>query len=387
MIKRIQKLSVNNSFFLFGARGVGKSTLINNLYNSENTLWIDLLLYEEEEKFSNNPDNLKDILTNKKYKKIVIDEVQKVPKILDVIQKIMGEQKSIQFILTGSSARKIKRGSGNLLAGRAFIYFLYPFSIFELEDNFSLSKILKFGTLPEVLEKKTLSDKEMFLKSYIQSYLKEEIVSEQIIRNLNPFRNFLNIVAQQNGEPINYHKIAQDVKVDDKTIQNYFSVLEDTQLGFFLESYHMSIRKRQRKAHKFYLFDTGVKRALDKTLTAPLDEGTFAFGKAFEHRVILECFFLNEYFQKNFKFFYLKTTEQSEIDLIIERPGKKDILVEIKSTKNVEERYIKSVVAFQKDWPRKCEVQVWSQEKYSKTLNGVSCVFWKTGLKKIFSIK
>ena len=384
MVRRISRLSARNSFFLFGARGTGKSTLIEQKYHSKKTLWIDLLLYEEEEKFSHNPDELIFILNNSKYQRVVIDEIQKVPKLLDVIQKMMRERPNIQFIMTGSSARKLKRGSGNLLAGRAFQYYLFPFSVFELDEKADMSDILSFGTLPEVFQKKSKSDKKEFLKSYVQTYLKEEIISEQIIRNLNPFRNFLQVAARQSGQITNYSKISQDIGTDDKTVKNYFSILEDTLLGFFLPCYHKSVRKQQRQSPKFYFFDTGVKRALDKQIESPLMKNTYAYGNAFEHRILQECFYLNEYLRRNFSFYYLKTKDQNEIDLIIERPGKPDILVEIKSTRQVQERHISKLAHFKKDWPSCCKAQIWSQDRMSKTIEKVKCLFWKDALQSIF---
>ena len=348
MIRRIPRLSARNSFFLFGARGTGKSTLIEQKYRSKKALWIDLLLYEEEEKFSQNPDELIFILNKKKYQIVVIDEIQKVPKLLDVIQKMMRERPGIQFIMTGSSARKLKRGSGNLLAGRAFQYYLFPFSIFELDREVALDDILQFGTLPEVFQKKSKSDKKEFLKSYVQTYLKEEIVSEQIIRKLHPFRNFLRVAAQQSGQIINYSNISQDIGADDKTVKNYFSILEDTLLGFFLPHYHQSVRKQQRKSPKFYFFDIGVKRALDKQLESPLLKNTYLYGNAFEHRILQECFYLNEYLKKDFSFYYLMTKDQNEIDLVIERPGKSDILVEIKSAQRIQKRHVSKLCRFKK---------------------------------------
>ncbi|MDE0119931.1 MAG: AAA family ATPase [Bdellovibrionales bacterium] len=384
MIQRIPRLSDRNSFFLFGARGTGKSTLIEKKYHSKKTLWVDLLLYEEEEKFSQNPDELLFILNKKKYKTVVIDEIQKVPKLLDVIQKIMREKPGIQFIMTGSSARKLKRGSGNLLAGRAFQYYLFPFSIFELNEEVDFHHILKFGTLPEIFQKKSPSDKKDFLKSYVQTYLKEEIISEQIIRKLNPFRNFLQVAAQQSGQIINYSNISQDIGVDDKTVKNYFSILEDTLLGFFLPHYHRSVRKQQRQAPKFYFFDTGVKRALDKQLESPLIKNTYSYGNAFEHRVLLECFYLNECFKKDFSFYYLMTKDQNEVDLIIERPGKIDIIVEIKSTQQIQKRHINKLCRFQKNWPQRCKAQAWSQEKVSKMIEKVECLFWQDALRALF---
>ena len=384
MIQRMPGLHSHNSFFLFGARGTGKSTLIQTKYDSQTTLWIDLLLYEEEEKFSYNPDELIFILNNKSYQRVVIDEIQKVPKLLDIIQKVMREKPNIQFIMTGSSARKLKRGSGNLLAGRAFQYFLFPFSVFELDTNINFDSVLEFGSLPEVFHKKTKSDKKEFLKSYVQTYLKEEIVSEQIVRNLNPFRNFLQIASQQSGQIVNYSKIAQDIKSDDKTVKNYFSILEDTLLGFFLPCYHKSIRKQQRQAPKFYFFDTGVQRALNKQLSSPLIKNTYAYGHAFEHRVILECFYLNEYLRKDFSFYYLRTKDQNEVDLIIERPGKPDVLVEIKSSQSIQERHINQLNLLTKAWPTPYQAQVWSQEKTSKKIEKVECLFWKEALKSLF---
>ena len=384
MIRRLPKLSRRRSFFLFGARGTGKTTLISKRYQSQNTLWIDLLSYEAEEKFSQNPDELIFILNQKKYNTVVIDEIQKIPKLLDVVQKIMREQPQIQFILTGSSARRLKRGSANLLAGRAIQYYLFPLSVFELNSADSMPSILEHGTLPEVWNMKSQLEKKEFLKSYVQNYLKEEILSEQIIRKLPPFRNFLPIAAQQNGQPVNYFSIAQDIGTDDKTVKNYFSILEDTLLGFFLPYYHKSVRKQQRQSPKFYFFDTGVKRALEKQLNLLLTAGTYSYGQAFEHKILLECFYLNEYLRKDFSFYYLRTKDQNEIDLIIERPGKKDILVEIKSTLRVQKKHINSLLRFQRDWPAPCTAQVWSQEKPAKKIEGVQCLFWRKALHSLF---
>ena len=384
MIRRIAKLNRQHSFFLFGARGTGKSTLVELRHKHKNTLWMDLLLYEEEERFSQNPDNLLFIVNENKYKTVVIDEVQKVPKLLDIIQILMRKKPDIQFIMTGSSARKLRRGSANLLAGRAFQYYLFPISVFELSEKVSLINILEYGTLPEILQKKSDTDKKEFLKSYVQTYLKEEVISEQLIRMLNPFRNFLHIAAQQNGQIINYSNIARDIKADDKTVKNYFSILEDTLLGFILPCYHKSVRKQQTQAPKFYFFDTGVKRALDKEIGGSLVRGTYSYGRAFEHRVILECFYLNEYFRKDFNFYYLTTKDQSEIDLIIERPRKKDILIKIKSTRNVQKKHISTLSRFKKAWPQACEAQVWSEEPQAKVIDKVKCLFWKDGLKKLF---
>ncbi len=256
--------------------------------------------------------------------------------------------------------------------------------MFELDTKTHLDSMLEFGTLPEVVNKKNPKDKREFLKSYVQTYLKEEVISEQIIRKLNPFRNFLKIAAQHNGQILNYSSIARDIKADDKTVKNYFSILEDTLLGFFLPSYHKSVRKQQNQSPKFYFFDTGVKRALEAHTSLPLLKSTYTYGQAFEHKMILECFYLNEYLRKDFNFYYLKTKDQNEVDLIIERPGKKDVLVEIKSTEYVQKTHIKSLCRFKKDWFSECEPQLWSQQRRDQQVEGVRCLFWKQALKQLF---
>ena len=386
MVKRLQKLDTRQNFFLFGARGTGKSTLLKQKFNSNKTLWIDLLNYKQESLFSKNPDRLSYLVSNKLYKRVIIDEIQKVPKLLDIVHQEIEKNKKIQFIMTGSSARKLKRGQANLLAGRAVAYYLYPFSSLELESKFKLKKTLQFGALPQLLSLKSKKETLLFLESYVENYLKEEILQEQIIRNTQPFKNFLEIMAQLNGETINYSKFAREIGADHKTIQNYFSILEDTLLGFFLPAYSRSIRKQQQKAPKFYLFDTGVKRVLEGLLTIPIKEHTFSFGKAFEHFLILECFKLNHYLRKSYKFSYFKTKNGLEIDLIIQEPDKKEILVEIKSTSAVRKDHVSKLNKFSKDWINPHSKQLWSLDAQTQNIQGVKCLPWQKALKKIFKV-
>ncbi len=384
MVKRHQQLKTTQSLFLFGARGTGKSTLLQKLFSHEKSLWIDLLSYKQEMSFSGNPDRLSFLIAENQYKTVVIDEIQKVPKLLDVIHREMEKNKKLKFVMTGSSARKLKRGQANLLAGRAVSYELYPFSCFELGQKFRLNEVLNFGLLPKLSNLTSKKEKLLFLESYAQSYLKEEVLQEQLIRKIQPFRNFLKIMAQLNGQTINYSKFARETNSDHKTIQNYFSILEDTLIGFFLPAYHRSVRKQQQKAPKFYLFDLGVKKALENNLVSALRPRTFAFGQAFEHFVILECFKLNHYFRRSYNFSYLKTKDGLEIDLIIQRPKKKDILVEIKSTDSIRIDHIKKIKKISLDWPTPCETQTWSMDPLAQNIEGIRCLPWKQALKKLF---
>jgi predicted AAA+ superfamily ATPase len=384
MVRRTQKLSENNSLLLLGPRGVGKTTLLKSLFSTENTLWIDLLTTKDEERFGHHPDELSYELANGKYARVIIDEIQKAPKLLDIVHReIVNSKNKIQFVLTGSSARKLKRGAGNLLAGRAFLYYLFPFTASELKDDFDLNMALKYGTLPQVYAINKVEEKQEYLRSYVRTFIREEIQIEQLVRDLDPFRDFLEISAQMNGKIINFSKISREVGVEDKTIRSYYQILEDTLVGFFLPPFHRSIRKRQRESPKFYYFDTGVVRALDRTLTVELTPKTIAYGNAFEHFIISEVFRVCEYTKNDYRLSYLMTKDGVEIDLILERPGKPDLLVEIKSTDFVSSDDTKNLQKLMTDWDRECEAQVWSLDTHDKKIQSINCVFWKTGLKNI----
>jgi predicted AAA+ superfamily ATPase len=388
MVNRLQKLSKNNNLFLFGARGTGKTTLLKRIFgDGPDILWIDLLSDEAEERFGRNPDELTKHLKEKHYNYIIIDEIQKFPKLLDIVHlEIERKDQEIKsyFILTGSSARKLKRNSANLLGGRAFNYLLFPYTHLELAENFNLDLVLRFGSLPLTWSYTDNEEKAEFLRGYVRNYLKEEILEEQIVRQIDAFRDFLEVAAQNSGDIINYSKIARDVGSSDQTVKSFYQVLEDTLIGFSLPSFHRSIRKRQREAPKFYLFDLGVKSALERTLKIPLDKRTSSYGKAFEHFVILEIFRMCEYLKNDYRLSYLRTKDDAEVDLVIERPGRPDLLLEIKSTDKVTEDDVRTVSRFSKEWDREAEGQVWSQDNLSKKINDVYCYHWQEGFKKLF---
>jgi uncharacterized protein len=384
MVDRLIKPLKTNSFFLFGARGTGKSTFLSKYFpHDETVLWIDLLNPEEEDRYARNPLELAGNLdvARGKIKWVVLDEIQKVPKLLDVVHRRIESSKT-RFAMTGSSARKLKREGTNLLAGRAFVYSLFPLTYREWGESFNLNSALMYGTLPGLLKFDTDEERMSFLRAYALTYLKEEIWAEHIVRKLDPFRKFIEIAAQSNGEIINFANIARDVGVDIKTVQSYFEILEDTLLGFMLEPYHRSVRKRQRQAPKFYLFDTGVRRALDRTLTIELKPGTYAYGRAFEHLVIAEAIRLNEYHQKDYRFSYLRTKDDAEIDLVVERPGTSTALVEIKSTSQVDDRDTRSLERFTADIP-KSEAFILSTDPKAKRIGKVKSFPWQQGLKEL----
>lgn len=346
-------------------------------------LWIDLLDPEQENRYALRPGELLEQIRPERGRPawVVIDEIQKVPKLLDAAHAAI-ESYGVRFALTGSSARKLKKGSVNLLAGRALVYPLFPLTSTELGDAFDLSQALQYGTLPGLLSIPGDQERKAFLRAYALTYLKEEVWAEHVIRRLDPFRRFLEVAAQSNGEVLSFSNIGRDIGADHKTVSSYFEILEDTQLGFLLEPYHASVRKRQRQAPKFFFFDPGVARALGGMLNVELVPRTYGFGKAFEHFVLLEILRLSNYRQKDYRFSYLRTKDGAEIDLIVERPGQALALVEIKSTDHVDERDVRELSRFLPDFPD-AEAFCFSRDKVRKQIGGILAVPWQVGLEEI----
>ncbi len=387
MYQRICNLPKTNSFFLFGARGTGKSTLLLKFKEQLNSnMWIDLLDPETEKELSIRPSKLQEWIIQKGKSTpewVIIDEIQKIPALLDVIHKLIFEHK-VKFALTGSSARKLKRGNANMLAGRAFGFKLYPLSFLELDSDFDITHALQWGQLPAIFKFDNDIDKKRFLYSYVQNYIKEEILVEQLIRNIEPFRSFLEVAAQSNTEIINYAKLAREAGIDPKSVERYFEVLEDTLVGFMLPPYSKSIRKRQFQKPKFYFFDVGVTRALSNSLDSLPIPKTYGYGRLFEQLVILEAKRLNDYYERNYKFSYLRTKDNVEVDLVLEK-GKETVLIEIKSTNNVIADDIRSL----KNVGKKLKARkiVLCREKRSYQQDDIHILPWKEGLKEIFQNK
>ncbi len=389
MIPRLIQLPKKESFFLFGPRGTGKTTLLRAALMSGKdgkrpAYYVDLLSEEVYDHYLRQPQLLEAELLalSPRPSIVVIDEVQRLPKLLNTVHRMI-EAGRWRFALTGSSARKLKKGAANLLAGRAFTMRLFPLTHLELGAQFDLDEALRWGTLPKLLELGSDTERQRYLRSYVLTYLKEEIVAEQITRRLEPFRQFLEISAQMNGKVINYAAIARDTGVDTKTVQSYFQILEDTLVGFHLPAFHASVRKSQRQAPKFYWFDSGVRRALEDTLDLPSKPGTSYYGELFEHWVILEAMRLNEYHEKGYRLSYYQTYSESEIDLVLSRGRRPPLLVEIKSTDRVDEGTVRASARMRQAFPGS-RLMILSRDTVAKKFEGVECLHWQQGLKEIF---
>lgn len=385
MFNRLIKFPKNSSFFLFGARGTGKSFLLRHRFSVNNSVIIDLLDPDTFLRYNLNPSVLLNFMDSlsESIQWIIIDEVQKIPQLLDIVHKHLSEGSKKKFILTGSSARKLKRGGANMLAGRAFVYNLYPLTYLEIGEQFNLQEVLKYGSLPAVFSFESGKDKNEFLRSYHYTYITQEITEEQTIRKLDPFRKFLSVAAQMSGKIINYSKIAREVGITTPTVISYFQILQDTLLGQMLESYHTSIRKSQKENPKFFFFDTGVLRALSNTLTLDVLPQTYIYGELFEHFIINQINWLQNYYKKDYRLYYIRTKSGLEIDLIIERPGKKTILLEVKSTENVTREQILSFENLAKDIPNSIPY-CFSRDKISKKFGSVKCLNWQEGIGELF---
>lgn len=323
-------LPSKRSYFLLGPRGTGKTTWLRDTYSQ--AIWYDLLKPSEYLRLSRQPEVFRqEIEALPKNSTIVVDEVQKLPLLLDDVQYFLAQtRKGHHFILTGSSARKLKRQGNNLLAGRASHRMLFPLILDEYQDFRNFDEILKFGTLPEVLGIKSPDEKIEFLESYASLYLKEEVLQEGAIRNLDPFARFLSVAALMNGQLINAASLARDSGIGRSTISGFYQVLIDTLVGFHLESWRPKLRIKETTHPKFYFFDPGVVRSLNGRLRSELDD--LEKGYLFETYIIHELRAWRSYKGLNFSITFWRTPSKVEVDLVLESEGQK-VGIEIKSSK------------------------------------------------------
>ncbi len=334
-----------DSYFLFGPRGTGKTTWLKQRY--PDALWINLLEPKELLHYSASPEKLRDLLlANPETKIVIIDEVQKVPILLSLVHALIEEKRGFQFILTGSSARKLKRAGVDLLAGRAILKKMHPFSAFELKKEFSLEKALKIGLLPLVWEAK---DPLATINTYAALYLKEEIQEEGIVRQLGDFARFLKVMSFSHASLLNTSNISRECSVSRKTVDNYLQILDDLMLSFTL---HVFTRKAQRalSAHaKFYFFDPGVFRSLRSK--NPMDLSEEIDGAALEGLVAHHLKFWIDNQKETWEFEFWRTRSGVEVDFVIYGPTG-FWAIEVKNNSKVYPSDTKGLIEFQKDYPQ-----------------------------------
>jgi uncharacterized protein len=339
---RLAPLSkIKRSFFLFGPRMTGKSFLLHKLF--PNSPYYDLLRSETFLNLSMRPqmirEEMEEMLNHQAITTpVIIDEIQKLPLLLDEVHSMI-EELNLQFILTGSSARKLKRGGTNLLGGRAWTRKLHPLCSAEIGD-FDLQRIVQFGSLPVVYD----SDyPEEDLKAYCGTYLQQEIAEEGAARKIDAFSRFLKTAALYNGEQVNYETWASDSAVPARTIREYFSVLEDTLIGEMLSPWKSGRKRKSVSAGKFYFFDLGVRNTLASV--RQVDPGTDTWGRAIEHFIYTELRSYLDYSNDPRELSFWRTRDNREVDFILGD----DTAIEVKATKNPSERHVKNLLEIEKE--------------------------------------
>ena len=350
MFSRLINPIKSKSYFLFGPRQTGKSTFVKSLLGN-NDLYIDLLPQRAFLSYARNPGRIREeILAHLRRNKTplcVIDEVQKIPALLDEVHELI-ESKGIRFILTGSSARKLRRGSANLLAGRAYTNYLFPLTFTEIGDRFELHRAVKIGTLP-ALWASDEEDPQEFLKSYTETYLKEEVAAEGLVRNIGPFAQFLDIAAANDGETVNFNNIARECSVSVKTVQQYYQILEDTFLAMKIPAWRKSERRRLVSHPRYYFFDTGVTNILAHTLSDPMNPKIY--GRRFEQFVICQLITFVHYNRFDCQLYYWRTNHGAEVDVLLCRGNRILCALEIKSSQNIANEKLTGLKSFVEDNP------------------------------------
>lgn len=377
MITRIlnQEALYEESTFLFGARQTGKTTLMLELF--PNARHYDLLENNTFERLHRNPSLLRqDLELCESGTLVIIDEVQMLPQLLNEVQWLI-VRKGIRFILSGSSARKLKRSNANMLGGRASQSVLYPLTSAEIAD-FDVIKAANQGLIP----RHYLASPNRYwnmLQAYVSVYLQEEIKAEAMVRNLSTFTRFLEAAALTNGEMVNYSNIAQDCGIDSKTIASYFSILEETLIGYMIPAYSKILKRKVRQAPRFYFFDVSIPNYLLGRRN--LSPGSTDFGHAFEHVIIQEIIAYLGYNGKQGKLSYWHTYTNHEVDAVL---GEAEVAIEIKSVAEVQSRHLRGLKAFKEEHPN-ARLMVVSLDENPRLFNGVEVWPAKQFLAKLWN--
>lgn len=370
--KRLFELNLprGKSAFLWGPRKVGKTYWISHTLSGAEI--IDLLKTDTLAEYISRPALLRERYQNHKGL-IVIDEVQKIPPILDEVHWLI-ENKGLSFLLTGSSARKVRRGHANLLGGRAWRRTMTPLSYMEVTD-FNLERIMVSGLLPpHYLSTNPVED----LRSYIADYLKEEVVAEALTQNIPAFNEFLRVAAITSSELINYVNIALEAGVSHKVVRTYFDILEDTYLGFRIPPWKKSKNRRMITTEKFYLFDVGVANYLARRQPKI---GSQEFGKAFEHYILMELKAYQSYRNPDMPITFWRTSTGREVDFIL---GDKELAIEMKGSSRIHEGDIRALQALLEDGPvKKCFIVCLEKQPRQLTKN-IEAVPWQMFIERLW---
>jgi predicted AAA+ superfamily ATPase len=370
------KLLESNSHFLFGARGTGKSYLIKEQLKDK-VDYIDLLRSKTFLALQSDPSELESMISKKW---VAIDEIQRIPELLNEVHRLI-EDKGIKFLLTGSSARKLKRTGVNLLAGRAYKSEMMPLTWKEIsaEQEFNLDKYLLFGGLPKAI---LGSDPSEYLYSYVETYLKEEIQAEALVRNLANYHRFLECAARKNSEMVNFTSVASDAQLPPNTVRDYYQILQDTLIGEMLPSWAKSKKRKAIQTAKFYFFDMGVVNSLRGVEF--LDRNSDLYRNGFEHFIYLELKAYLSYNKIRKPLTYWRSKNGYEVDFVIGD----SVAIEVKSSKRVSKRDHKGMVALLEEDVSFDHAIIVSQDVEERNYDyGISHLYFEKFLKELWAGK
>ncbi len=339
------------SVFLFGPRQTGKSTYLQTLYPEAR--YVNLLKADEFLELSLRPERLRQSLTSND-ELVIIDEIQKLPQMLDEVQAMILENPKLRFILTGSSARKLKRGQANLLAGRAIVQNFYPLVSVEVGYSKILQR-LNQGSLPAIFNSEIYQED---LRSYVGTYLKEEILEEGLTRGIESFSRFLEIAALSNSKQLNFTEIGNDAGVPPKVIREYYQILEDTLLGFQLPAYQKTIKRKPVSTAKFYLFDIGVTNSLCRR--SKIESRSELYGEALEQLIALELKAYLDYRRIDLPLTYWRSLSQIEVDFVIGD----SVAIEVKAKERISKRDYKNLELLGEELVGLRKIVVCNEQRY-----------------------
>lgn len=375
MYSRLLKFPKNSkkSFFLFGPRGVGKTWWLRHTF--PDALYLDLLESDLHLDLLSRPQRLEQLIKPGFKNWVIIDEVQKIPDLLNEVHRLI-ESRRLSFILTGSSARALRRKGVNLLAGRALTYSMYPLTAQELGANFNLRESLKFGHLPAVFSE---PDPSRYLNTYIHTYLKEEVQQEGLTRNLAGFARFLEIASLSQGQVVNSAEIAREIGLNRGTVTSFFEITEDLLLTYQLPVFTKRAKRRLITHSKFYFFDVGVYRSLRPK--GPLDSVEEIEGAALETLVLQELKAVNAYYDLGYQIYFWRTSNQTEVDFILY--GEKGLLAcEVKRSDKISRKDLTGLLAFKRDYPEATLMLFYGGSRY-EYLDGIHAIPIIEALKKL----
>jgi len=379
MLKRQIDLPQNTSFFLFGPRGTGKSYLIKDLY--PNSTYIDLLESETYRRLLAKPERIAEYLTLPKELPVIIDEIQRVPNLLNEVHRLI-ENEKYQFVITGSNARKLKTTQANLLAGRALKYNLYPLTMSEIGENVNLKKVLQYGLLPTIYDSEKKIDLAKYLESYVEVYLEEEILQEGLTRNLGNFSRFLEVASFSQAQQLNVSEVARVASINRKMAESYFKILYDLLIAYELPVFKKRAKRNLVSQNKFYFFDIGVYSTIKPR--GFLDKVENEEGLLYESLVLQELIATNSYLDSKYEISYWRTKSGVEVDFVLY--GKEKLIgIEVKRKDFISKNDLKGLKSFKQDYPS-ANLYIFYGGSKTLNLNGIKVIPLKKALLNLDNI-